>query len=414
MPAALNGIVGAKPSRGLLSNSGMLPACRSLDCVSVFARDVASAALVVRTAAGYDPTDPYSRVPPTVAGPRAAPVVGVPGPEGLDFCGDKHAEAAWHAAIDRAAGLGWRLEPIDLSPFLEAGRLLYGGPWVAERHTALAEWIERHPEAIDPAVARVVSWWREYSAADAFAAQHRVAELTRDVAPLLAALDALMTPTVPTTFTHDEVAADPIGRNTAMGLYTTFANLLDLAAIAVPAGMRADGLPWGVSLLGPHGSDERLTALAGQWTGETLSDAPPSAAGSVALAVVGAHLSGEPLNHQLVDLGATLLETTRTAPDYRLFALPGSDPAKPGLVRDETGANGGRGIEVELWDLSHQSLGRLMAAVPAPLAIGTLTLADGRTVKGFLCEPAGVADATDITAFGGWRAYRMTPAEARR
>jgi len=410
VPAAFNAIVGFKPSVGLIGASGVVPACRSLDCVSVLTNDVASAARVLAVAAGPDPADPYSRAPPPrpadalpwgAAGARIA----VPHADQMEFCGDERAAAAWQHARARGAALGWQLVEIDFAPFAEAAALLYGGPWVAERYAAVGAFVAAHEGDVDPIVREVIMAGRDISAVDAFKARHRLAELALQTAAVWEQADALLLPTAPTLFTAAEIADQPIARNALLGTYTNFVNLLDLCAVAVPASVQSDGQPFGVSLIAPAGADGALLALAAHWRDEHPGQAAGTdGAGTVALAVVGAHLSGEPLNGQLVALGARLLETVRTAPTYRLYELPDAEPAKPGLVGGGTPA--GDGIEVEIWELRTEALGRLVAGVSAPLAIGTITLADGRSVKGFICEADAVAGARDITAHGGWRAYR--------
>jgi allophanate hydrolase len=408
IPAAFNAIVGFKPSIGRIGTSGVVPACRSLDCVSLLTSDVASAERVLAVASGPDPGDPYSRAPPPAerlpwgaAGARIA----IPRDEALTFCGDKRAAAAWAHACARATALGWQLVEIDLAPFAEAAALLYEGPWVAERFAAVGAFIASHEADVDPVVREVIMAGRDLSAVDAFKARHRLAELALQSAAVWRQADALLLPTAPTIFTAAEIADEPIARNALLGTYTNFVNLLDLCAVAVPADPQADGPPFGISLIAPAGADNTLMSLAAHWADEHSARCPSGdESGTVALAVVGAHLSGEPLNHQLVTLGARLLMTTRTAPTYRLFELPGAEPAKPGLVGG--GPAAGPGIEVEIWALATEAFGRLVAGVPAPLAIGTVALADGRTVKGFICEADAVAGAREITSYGGWRAYR--------
>jgi allophanate hydrolase len=423
VPAAFNNIVGVKPSKGLLSTRGVLPACRSLDTVSIFAGCVTDADRVRRLAQGVDADDPFSHaVAPRPAYPSSGFRFGVP--EGqLDFCGDGQAEWLFDAAVGRLQSLGGEKVSFDYAPFAAAAALLYQGPFVAERLAALqlagfTDWA-----AMDPVVAGIIRRAETITAAEAFQGIYDLAACQRAAAPSWQAFDVMLLPTAPTIFTHAEIAEDPVGRNAKLGLYTNFVNLMDLAAIAVPAGFRDDGLPFGVTLIGLAGSDDALASLgdrlhrslaAPRWGG---SDAPlpaapptppaPPAADRVALAVVGAHLSGQPLNHQLTERQGRLLRRCRTAPGYRLFALAGTQPAKPGLVRDATGAGG---IEVEIWELDMAGFGSFTAAIPAPLGIGTVLLEDGSAVKGFLCESAALTDAQDITGFGGWRAYLAAPA----
>lgn len=405
VPAAFNAIIGLKPSLGLLSTRGVVPACRSLDCVSLMTADVAGAARVLAVAAAPDRGDPYARArvappAPATGGARIA----IPRADALTFAGDLGAAAAWQHTLRRASALGWALTEIDFAPFAEVAALLYGGPWVAERFAGVGAFIAAHPTAVDPVVREVIMGGRDVGAVQAFQAAHRVRELALQCAEIWARADALLLPTAPTLFTAAEIAEAPLSRNTLLGTYTNFVNLLDLCAVAVPAGGRPDGLPFGVSLVAPAGADHALLALASLWRDEPAAPDGGGTAGGVALAVVGAHLCGEPLNGQLVALGARLRETARSAPTYRLYALPDADPAKPGLVGGAPAE--GAGVELEIWELGTEAFGRLAARVPAPLSIGTITLADGRGVKGFLCEASAVAGAEDITAYGGWRAYR--------
>ncbi|MEA2138146.1 MAG: allophanate hydrolase, partial [Solirubrobacteraceae bacterium] len=407
VPAALNGIVGLKATLGAIGTRGVLPACRSLDCASLMTKSVADAGRVLDVAAGFDAADPFSRV--VAPGASIAPAgarIAVPRPDALTFCGDRFAAAAWQRALSRAQALGWQVVEIDFEPFIEAGRLLYDGPWISERYASIGQFMADHRREVDPVVRRVVMTGRDHSAVDAFRAAHRLAELRLRTRAVWEQADALLLPTTPTAFTDAEVADEPIVRNALLGTYTNFVNLLDLCAVAVPGGAREDGLPFGVSLIAPAGADRSLLALAANWGAEQPPVATDADDDTVRIAVVGAHLSGEPLNHQLVGLGARLVETVAAAPGYRLFALPDSTPAKPGMVGG--GPPDGPAIELEVWELTAQGFGRLVAGVPPPLVIGTIALEDGRTVKGFLCEADAVAGVRDITAFGGWRAYRAS------
>ncbi|MEY2441114.1 MAG: allophanate hydrolase [bacterium] len=411
VPAAMNGIVGFKASLGAIGTRGLVPACRSLDCVSLLTTSVADAARVLAVAIGHDPADPFSRaergVLPAVgpAMPADGARIAVPRPEQMVFAGDRFAAAAWKVARARAVALGWELVEIDYEPFAEVARMLYEGPWIAERFASVGRFVAARRRDVDPIVRRVIMTGRDHSAIDAFRAGQRLAELRRATRTVWEAVDALLLPTAPTLFTAAEIADEPIVRNALLGTYTNFVNLLDLCAVAVPGGVREDGLPFGVSLIAPAGADRSLLTLAAHWQGEVAAPAA-AAQESVRFAVVGAHLSGEPLNPQLVGLGGSLLETVNAAPGYRLYALPDTSPAKPGLVGG--GPAGGPAIELEVWALPVEGFGRLVAGVPAPLVIGTVALEDGRAVKGFLCEADAVAGALDITAYGGWRAYRAS------
>ena len=419
VPAGCNNIVGLKPTRGAVSTAGVVPACRTLDCVSVFALTAGDAWDVYRVARGRDAADPYSRAgEPAIHLPAAGFRCGVPASADLDFCGDAESERLYRAALARIEQAGGTLVEFDYAPFRETAALLYQGPWVAERMAAIRGFFEAHEEALHPVTRAITAGAKNYSATDAFEAAYRLQALRQRAAAELARMDVMAVPTAPTIYTIAQVEADPVRLNSNLGLYTNFVNLLDLAAIAVPAGMRGDGLPAGVTLIAPAFSEpllcelgDRLHRAGGVALGATGFPLPaaspafrdPAGDAVVTLAVVGAHLSGMPLNHQLTDRGATLLRRARTAPHYRLYALPGTTPPKPGLVRCANGA--GTGIEVELWRMPVGGYGSFVTQIPAPLGIGTLALEDGSTVQGFVCESAALAGARDISEFGGWRAF---------
>jgi len=395
VPAAFNGIVGLKPTRGLLSARGVVPACRSLDCVSVFARDVDGTRRVLTEAAAFDARDPWARAPAARARAARPPVIGVPAVlDGLDARFSAH----WRRAVEHAALLGEAAE-VDLAPFLEAGALLYDGPWVAERWAAVGAAVTAGVAGLDPTVAAVLTRGRDLPAADVFRAQHRLMELRRAVDEVFAEIDVLLLPTAPTIPTAAEVDAAPVAINRLLGTWTNGVNLLDLCALALPAG--ADP-PFGVSLIAPAFGESLLLRLGSRWTGEEPAPEPRHDA-AIELAVAGAHLSGHPLNHELTSRGARLVAATRTAPGYRLVALPGEAPLRPGLVRAPDLA--GPGIELEVWALPPAEIGTLIAGVPAPLCIGTVQLANGSAVLGFLCEGHAAENAEDITHHGGWRGY---------
>ncbi|THF58634.1 allophanate hydrolase [Pseudothauera rhizosphaerae] len=413
VPAAFNNIVGLKPSRGWLSTAGVVPACRTLDCVSVFALTVSDAAQVAELAGGSDAGDPYSRAFPADAPAALPPAPRLAVPASPEFFGDAKAAAAFERALGELKHCGAELVPIDFSPFAELAALLYQGPWVAERLVAVEATLAAHPEAMHPVVRGIVEGGRAYSAADTFKAEYRRAALAQRIAAVLAQVDALVVPSTPTIYTIAEVEADPLWLNSRLGTYTNFTNLADLAALALPAGMREDGLPAGITLIAPAWHDRALADFGRRWEAEmapplgatghpaAARSLTPPAAGVVRLAVVGAHLSGMPLNHQLSSRRAAFVERTHTSADYRLYALAGTVPPKPGLAKAQAGA----AIEVELWDVPLAAFGSFVAEIPPPLGIGTLSLADGREVKGFICEARGLEGARDITEFGGWRAY---------
>jgi allophanate hydrolase len=419
VPAALNNIVGLKPSLGLVSTAGVVPACRSLDCVSVFALTTDGAWTALAAIAGPDPADPYSRERP-LGTPGAFPMgarIGVPSAGQRIFFGDEASAQAYEAALARCAALGGRIIEIDMAPFHDAARLLYEGPWVAERYLATRALIESSPESLHPVTREIILQGAQMSALDTFSAFYRLEGLRRIRDQVFRQLDMLLLPTVPTAYTVEQVLADPIALNSRLGTYTNFVNLLELCGLAVPSSMHQDGVPFGITLLAPAGRDAQLASVGRVLHADSalplgalgaaqppLAPLPPApAADEIAIAVVGAHLTGMPLNHELTTKGARFLETTSTAPDYRLYALAGGEVAKPGLLRVANGE--GVGVELEIWAMPADGFGRFVAAIPPPLSIGTLRLADGRTVKGFLVEPAAIAGSHDISRFGGWRAY---------
>lgn len=412
VPAGFNNIVGLKPSKGWLSNSGLVPACKTLDCISVFALTVSDALSVAQIAGGYDAADPYSRKNPNSAkvGMPAKPRLAVP--SNPEFFEDTQNQAMFEQALGTLRELGAELVEIDFAPFQQLAEQLYYGSWVAER-TVAVEGV--NPDHINPVVRGIVENGHTYSACDAYKAEYIRAELSRKINDILASFDALVVPTSPTLRSLAEMEVEPVLFNSQFGTYTNFTNLADLSALAVPAGMRADGLPAGITLIAPAWHDQALAAFGQRWqqalnlplgaTGKALPVQAPSstpAPGSVRVAVVGAHLTGMPLNFQLTSRDAVLVEQTTSAATYRLYALPGTVPPKPGLARV---AEDGAAIIVELWDIPQAGFGEFVAEIPAPLGIGNLQLADGRWFKGFICEPYALDGARDITSFGGWRAF---------
>lgn len=425
VPASFNHLVGLKPTLGLLSGTGVVPACKTVDTISVFALTAADARAVFEVAAAFDEADAYSR---TRAGAGAdfsgGPFrFGVPRAADLDFFGNGAAAALFQASIERLQGLGGTPVEVDLSPFMEAARLLYEGPWVAERFVAIQAFLDQHPEAVFPPVRTIIEGGRNKTAAEAFAAQYRLKALKRECDAVWQRIDCLLTPTAGTLYRIADMQADPIRLNSNLGRYTNFMNLLDYSAVAVPAGFLASGeaagLPWGVTLAAPAFHDLHLLALADRLhrclgdtplgaTAARLPEAPPCPApspadsGTIRVAVCGAHLDGLPLNHQLTSRGARLVAQVRSAPEYRFYALAGGPPMRPGMVKV---AEGGAAIAMEIWELPAQHFGGFVAGIPAPLGIGKVRLADGSELPGFICEAIGTQGATDITAFGGWRAW---------
>ena len=424
VPAMLNNIVGLKPSLGLISTAGLVPACRTLDCVSVFALTVDDAVTALTAMAGPDSADPYSRDRPLAQlSPFPADLrLGVPRAGQLIFFGDKVSEAAYGEALKRWTALGATLVEFDLEPLYETARLLYEGPWVAERYLVIRDLLASSPDAIHPVTREITIAGARLSAADTFAALYRLQGLRSVAGRAFAAIDALVLPTAPTVYSTAQVLANPIELNSRLGTYTNFVNLLDLCGLALPAAMRSDDIPFGITLLAPAGRDAQLASIGRVFHADTrlpmgarslpqppLAALPTGLCGDeIAIAVVGAHLSGMALNGELKALGGRLLEQAQTAPDYRLYALA-TTPPKPGMLRVSAGA--GSSIELELWALSAASFGKFVAAVPPPLSIGTVRLADGGSVKGFIVEAADIDGAREISAFGGWRAFVKEAAE---
>ncbi|MEY8876520.1 MAG: allophanate hydrolase [Leptothrix sp. (in: b-proteobacteria)] len=453
VPAGFNHLVGLKPTPGRLGMNGVLPACRSIDVVSVFALAVADAAAVLAVMEGPDDGPQFQQHAqrPAWLGRLGRPLrIGVPSDTAVLDAALGY-PGAWAAAQQRALGLpatsaawagsGIELVPVDLTPFFAVARLLYDGPWVAERHSVVKNLLREHPEAIDPTVARVIGRAAEFDATASFEALYRLRELAQVTDPVWNTIDALMVPTAPTHPTLAAVAAEPVLRNSELGTYTNFVNLLGLAALAVPAGSTSVGLPFGVTFIAPGGSDAALAALGQVWQDQAPADQAvgaglrtlpghgsaagatpspsPARAATLALAVVGAHLSGMPLHGQLVERGARLLARTRSAPAYRLHALPGTVPPKPGLARVGAG-EAGHAIELEVYELPLDQVGSFLALIPPPLGLGSVELeapiatAAGATswVKGFICEGAALAGAPDVSAHGGWRGYIASRATA--
>ncbi|MCP8882399.1 allophanate hydrolase [Devosia sp. XJ19-1] len=418
VPAGFNNIVGMKPSKGLISTRGVLPACRTLDCVSILACTTQDALTVLRAVSIPDDKDAYSRANDDAAVAKSLNAFrfGVITPTVVARCAPGVTKR-YAAAVSSLQALGGSPVEIDYAPFEAAASLLYAGPWVAERYAAISDFAESQPESIHPVVREIVTSGTQYSAVDAFTAQYSLADHALKIRTALNNIDFLLVPTAPEHPTIEDMLADPVALNSKLGLFTNFVNLMDMAAISVPFGWGDGGLPVGVTLIGPQFSDGMLAHI-----GDRLHRTDPGArlgAGStplaqtnavvaaasemesVRLAVVGAHLQGQPLNRQLTDRGASLVLTTRTSAGYSLYSLPNSSPAKPGLSRD----GGPGGIEIELWDVPVREFGSFVAAIPAPLGIGSVETEDGTVVKGFICEHHALADAENITAFGGWRRY---------
>ena len=412
VPAAFNGIVGLKPSLGAFSTSGVVPACRTLDTISIFACDVADAFAVYQEACAFDEADAYSRSFPSSAlssfpsGFR----LGVPRPGQRQFFDDSDASAAFSRDLQLAESLGARIVEFDFEPFAAVARALYEGPWIAERYAATKPLIESNPDAMLPVTRAIIEGARKFDAVAAFEALYRLADQKRKTSRVWSEFDAMVVPTAPRLYTIAEVEADPVRLNSQLGTYTNFVNLLDLCAIAVPSGMRGDGLPSSVTLIAPARADGLIAGVAAKIESRSnaSASAPPQKSSRatdhrIEIAVVGAHLSGLPLNRELIELGASFSREVETTPEYRLFALPGSSPPKPGLLR--VGEGDGAAIKAEVWTLDPAGFGAFVAKIPAPLGIGTIRFKDSGSVKGFLVEAEAIKTAEDISHFGGWRAY---------
>ncbi len=417
VPAAFNNLVGIKPTPGLLPNTGAVPACKSVDCITIFAPTVGDGVAIRKIAEGFDAADAFSRRAKPATLPGTGLRVGVLAGAEREFFGDTDVEALYDQAIERLKALGATIVPFDYVPFREAAALLYDGPWVAERLAAVEDFLASNAADFDPTVRKIIEGAKGKTAVEAFNGRYKLEELRRKTEAEWAKADILLLPTAPTTYKVADMQADPIVLNGRLGRYTNFVNLLDCAAIAVPAGFGSNGLPGGVTLIAPAFTDDALAPLAdalhraaaagmgidrGAAVPEPSRVALPSD-NTIAIAVVGAHLTGMPLNHELTTLGGTLVKACRTAGDYRLFVLPNTVPQKPGLVR-EPGYDG-RGLEIEVWALPPDGFGRFVAKIPAPLGIGKVTLEDGSSVSCFLCESHAVKNAEEITALGGWRGY---------
>lgn len=417
VPAALNNLVGLKASKGLISTAGVVPACRTLDCVTFFTATAAEASRLLALTARLDPRDEYSRANPSWNDGSAFGQVrgfrfGVP--KQLEFLGCPESPELFEGTVSHLQAMGGEPVEIDFAPFLEAARLLYEGPWVAERYSVAGELIEQDADAVLPVIRAVLEKAPGTTAVQLFRAQYRLQQLKATCDRIMAEVDCVLTPAYPRPVTLAELRAEPVKRNSDLGYYTNFMNMLDYAAVAVPAGVMHNGLPWGVTLFGRVFTDQYLLSLADglqrhhrlQLIGGSAITSPaplnPARNDKSRVVVCGAHLDGLPLNWQLKQRDGKLLQATRSSANYKLYALAGGPPFRPGMVRVD---HGGSAIEVEVWELPSSELGSFLTGIPAPLGLGKIELADGSWETGFICEPYGLADAVDITGYGGWRAY---------
>lgn len=399
VPAAFQELIGWKPTRGRLSTKGVVPACRSLDCVSVFANMASDAAKVMSVAGAFDAEDPWSR---KVAGEGlSGKRVGVP--TGLDFNDDPDTPGLFDGAVTKLGELGYEVVSVDITAFVEAAKLLYEGPWVAERWAAVGDFVAANPDAVFPVTRKILEGSQGWQAADLFKAQDQLKAFARQAEEVWAEVDLLLLPTTPCLYRVEEVLEEPFNTNATLGRYTNFMNLLDLCAVALPAGRARGGeVPWGVTIAAPAGMDEGLLELAGRMSGEEIElEAKPK---RIPVVVCGAHLEGLPLHWQLADRGATLVRRGKTAPVYRMYAMPAGEgfPERPAMIRSDEGA---AAIEVEVWSLDAAAFGDFVSCIPAPLGIGKIEMEDGEMLPGFIAEPCAVQGAEEITSFGGWKAW---------
>ena len=418
VPAALNNIVGLKPTLGALSASGVVPACRSIETISIFALTVGDAYAAYQVCCAYDPADAFARpiAAPALTAASAPPVIGIPSPDTIEFMGDAVQSASFYAAVDLLRAEGATIQEIDFKPLYDVAHMLYEGAWVAERYTVIEDLLKSDPQAIHPVTRQIICKAEDLSAADAFRGIYRLKELARAAEPSLAGVDMLCVPTIPRFHTVAELEADPVTPNSNFGTYTNFVNLLDMCGIAVPVPARSDGRPGSVTMLAAAGKDAEIAVMArsleaaGQrklgatdWAFTPPPALSQGAATTLRLAVCGAHMAGLPLNHQLTDRDAVFVKKAQTSDAYRFYALAGGPPARPGLVRGAAGS--GAPIALELWDVPLAHVGSFLGGIPAPLGLGTIVLEDGSQVQGFMCEAIATADAKDITEMGDWRRY---------
>ncbi len=420
VPAALNNIIGLKPSKGLLSFSGVVPACRTLDCVSIFSTTTDDANTVFETACGFDQQDPYGRKNIDTNRKNYGRYQGdfsfaVPAQQQLNFFGDQSAQKQFATAVESLEALGGKKIICDFEPLFAAAKLLYSGPWVAERYVAAEDIYLNHPDSLLPVIKEILSSQLDASAADTFKAIYQLQAYKQLADQLFDIVDILVTPTAGTIYTQAELAEQPIALNSNLGYYTNYLNLLDYSAIAMPAGFLDNKLPFGISFIGKCFDDTKLLSLANRWQQYQPAKigatdwSVPAQSGSVTgvlntidVAVCGAHLEGLPLNWQLLEREGKLLRKDKTADNYRFYALAGGPPYRPGLIRDE---QQGASIDVEVWRLPTAFFGSFVAGIPKPLGIGKVELADGNWITSFICETYGIEGAEDITKHGSWRNY---------
>ncbi|CTQ47427.1 Allophanate hydrolase [Roseibium aggregatum] len=423
VPAGFNNVVGIKPTPGIISNACVSGGgcVKTIETVSVFVLTAEDGMDVMRVIAGYDPDYPFSKpeaddVPLGIKAPPPRFRFGIPTGDVLHFFGDKDAERLFGEAVARLTEMGGEAVPVDFVPFEETQRILYDGPWISERALSLDKTLAEYGDAIHPVTRSILENSGQYSALDTFRAIHRIAELKCATRPVWDDIAVLLVPTSPTIYRKTEILEDPVALNARLGIYTNFVNLMGLCGVAVPNGFRADDLPSGVTFLGPGLSEATVAGIAAAFHRQTglglgmhLNASPgyeaaaPLPANHREIAVVGAQLSNMPLNHELTERGGVFRQSAKTASEYRLYTLDGTTPAKPGMQRDPEFA--GPGIELEIWSLPLEGFADFVERIPQPLGIGKIEMADGSRVSGFLCESAGLAGASEITEYGGWRGF---------
>lgn len=410
VPAMFNKLWGLKPSRGRLSTSGVVPACRTLDCVSIFALNGEDGQTLLKVAEGFDVADAYSQPTRDLPLPGSKKL-GIPKPEQLLFFGDVDYQPVWLDALEDLRGKGWEIVEIDFEPFLKAARLLYEGPWVSERTTALKEFLESNPGDFYPATKSIIGGGIDNTAVAAFEATYKLAALKRESESVWEGLAAIVTPTAGGFPTLADLEADPIGPNSQLGYYTNFMNLLDLCAVATPAGETEAGLPFGITWIAPRDMDKALLNVACQLDGAPIETMPTEAQASshatesISILLFGAHMNGLPLNSQVQGLGASFVGEVQTAASYKMVYLPEPAPHRPGIVRV---SEGGVSIAAEEWSFPRAKLGEFLSSIQQPLGLGQIELSDDRKVHGFLCESATAEASEDISSTGGWRGYLAT------
>ncbi|MDP4624888.1 MAG: allophanate hydrolase [Akkermansiaceae bacterium] len=410
VPAAFNDLIGLKPSLGYISTRGVVDACKSLDCVSVFAHTCDDADEVLLVAGKYDAEEAWSRKPPEKWKRFSGkPKMGVPRRQDLQFFGWDAAEDLFDEAIEQFEGLDAEVVEISLEPFLKAAKLLYEGPWVTERYVGIREFIETKPEAVFPVTRQITEGGKTPLASDFFEARYKLAECKRLADQEMAKVDFIITPTTPRNYKVAEVLAEPVKLNSILGTYTNFMNLLDYSALALPAGMYEGRLPWGVTIFAHVGMDRALLELGSMYE-QMIGRQKAAYFGldgfdEVPIVVCGAHLEGMPLNWQLTKRGGTFLAKMKTEDCYRMYLVPAGDgmPDRPALVR--VGKGQGVAIDCEVWSLSTEAFGDFTSMIPAPLGIGKVLMQEGVIHCGFIAEAIAMEGARDISEFGGWRGY---------